>query len=127
MTSLIGHDAQARLLIGAAASGRMHHGWILSGPRGIGKGSFARALALRLDHLGGGGGVIGLGAQDRQQPVEIGAHQLAQVAKIRRPFDKGAAQGAAILAAQRIGIRAKAKIVDNRRARRALGMRQRRP
>lgn len=48
MTSLIGHDAQARLLIGAAASGRMHHGWILSGPRGIGKGNFARALALRL-------------------------------------------------------------------------------
>lgn len=48
MTSLLGHDAQTRTLIDAAASGRMHHGWILSGPRGIGKGGFARALALRL-------------------------------------------------------------------------------
>jgi DNA polymerase-3 subunit delta' len=26
----------------------MHHGWILAGPRGIGKGSFARAMAMRL-------------------------------------------------------------------------------
>ncbi|SEJ41117.1 DNA polymerase-3 subunit delta' [Sphingobium sp. AP50] len=48
MTLLLGHDAQARTLIDAARSGRMHHGWILSGPKGIGKGSFARALALRL-------------------------------------------------------------------------------
>ncbi|WHO37223.1 AAA family ATPase [Sphingobium sp. AP49] len=48
MTSLIGHDAQARIMMAAAASGRIHHGWILSGPRGIGKGSFARAIALRL-------------------------------------------------------------------------------
>ncbi|WP_420145059.1 AAA family ATPase [Sphingobium sp.] len=48
MTTLLGHDAQARLLTQAARGGRMHHGWILAGPRGIGKGSFARALALRL-------------------------------------------------------------------------------
>ncbi|MFC3441567.1 AAA family ATPase [Sphingobium rhizovicinum] len=48
MTSLLGHDAQARTLIDAARSGRMHHGWILAGPRGIGKGSFARAMAMRL-------------------------------------------------------------------------------
>jgi DNA polymerase-3 subunit delta' len=26
----------------------MHHGWILAGPKGIGKGGFARAMALRL-------------------------------------------------------------------------------
>ncbi|MEC3949476.1 DNA polymerase III subunit delta' [Sphingobium sp. HWE2-09] len=48
MTSLLGHDAQARLLLDAAQSGRMHHGWILAGPKGIGKGGFARAMALRL-------------------------------------------------------------------------------
>ena len=48
MTMLLGHEAQARTLTMAARSGRMHHGWILAGPRGIGKGSFARALALRL-------------------------------------------------------------------------------
>ena len=48
MTSLIGHDAQTRTLLDAARSGRLHHGWILAGPRGIGKASFARAMALRL-------------------------------------------------------------------------------
>lgn len=48
MTSLLGHDEQARTLLSAARSGRLHHGWILAGPRGIGKASFARAMALRL-------------------------------------------------------------------------------
>ncbi|UZW56344.1 AAA family ATPase [Sphingobium sp. JS3065] len=48
MTSLLGHDEQARTLLGAARSGRLHHGWILTGPWGIGKASFARAIALRL-------------------------------------------------------------------------------
>lgn len=48
MTSLIGHDMQARMLLAAAAGGRLHHGWILSGARGIGKAAFARAVAMRL-------------------------------------------------------------------------------
>lgn len=30
------------------ASGRLHHAWLLAGPRGVGKGSFARAAARRL-------------------------------------------------------------------------------
>jgi len=48
MTRLLGHEAQARMLLASAASGRMHHGWILAGPRGIGKGGFGRSLAMRL-------------------------------------------------------------------------------
>ena len=48
MTRLLGHDVQARMLLASAASGRMHHGWILAGPKGIGKGGFARSLAMRL-------------------------------------------------------------------------------
>lgn len=48
MTALIGHDAQVATMLAAAKSGRMHHGWIFAGPRGIGKAAFARALALRL-------------------------------------------------------------------------------
>lgn len=48
MTLLLGHDEQARVLLSAARSGRLHHGWIFAGPRGIGKASFARAMALRL-------------------------------------------------------------------------------
>lgn len=48
MTALLGHDAQAAAMLAAAKSARMHHGWILAGPKGIGKGGFARSLALRL-------------------------------------------------------------------------------
>lgn len=48
MTSLLGHGEQMRTLLSAARSGRLHHGWILAGPMGIGKASFARAMALRL-------------------------------------------------------------------------------
>jgi len=48
MTTILGHDAQAEMLLAAARSGRMHHGWIIAGPRGIGKASFARSLAIRL-------------------------------------------------------------------------------
>lgn len=48
MSRLLGHAVQARTMLDAAASRRMHHGWILSGPRGIGKGRIARAMAMRL-------------------------------------------------------------------------------
>jgi DNA polymerase-3 subunit delta' len=48
MTSLLGHDAQAAAFLAAMRSTRLHHAWLLTGPRGLGKASFARAAALRL-------------------------------------------------------------------------------
>ena len=48
MTSLLGHDAQAAAFLGAMRSARLHHAWLLTGPRGVGKASFAKAAALRL-------------------------------------------------------------------------------
>lgn len=79
MTRLLGHDAQGRLLMAAAASGRMHHGWILAGPRGIGKAIFARALALRLlaDAAGPPVEEAGLPVPDDhpiRRLIEAGAH-----------------------------------------------------
>lgn len=47
MTVLVGQEAQMNALLAADASGRMHHGWILAGPKGLGKASFARAAATR--------------------------------------------------------------------------------
>ena len=46
--SLVGHDAAWREWRAAMASARMHHGWILSGIKGLGKGAFARAAAREL-------------------------------------------------------------------------------
>lgn len=48
MTSLLGHDAQVDSFLSAMRGERLHHGWLLTGPRGLGKASFAKAAALRL-------------------------------------------------------------------------------
>ncbi len=45
---LLGHDGPWREWRAALGSARMHHAWILSGPQGVGKGSFARAAAAEL-------------------------------------------------------------------------------
>ena len=43
--ALIGHGAQERTFLDALRSGRMHHAWLLGGPEGIGKASFAYRAA----------------------------------------------------------------------------------
>jgi len=42
---LIGHAARERTFLDALASGRLHHAWLLGGPEGIGKASFAYRAA----------------------------------------------------------------------------------
>jgi DNA polymerase-3 subunit delta' len=42
---LVGHEAAERQLIRSFLSGRMHHGWLLTGPPGIGKATLAYRLA----------------------------------------------------------------------------------
>lgn len=46
--TLIGHDNVWRAWRNAMTSSRMHHAWILAGPKGVGKGLFARAAAAEL-------------------------------------------------------------------------------
>jgi DNA polymerase-3 subunit delta' len=45
---LRGHDAQAGAFLNAMRGERLHHAWLLVGPKGVGKASFAKAAALRL-------------------------------------------------------------------------------
>jgi len=45
---LVGHDGQVATLRQAVDSGRLHHAWLLTGPEGVGKASFAIAAATRL-------------------------------------------------------------------------------
>jgi DNA polymerase-3 subunit delta' len=42
---VFGHEAAAAEVLAAHAGGRMHHAWLLTGPRGIGKATFAWAVA----------------------------------------------------------------------------------
>ena len=48
MTEYLGHDDNMRAFSGALSSGKLHHGWILAGPRGLGKAAFARNAAMLL-------------------------------------------------------------------------------
>jgi DNA polymerase III subunit delta' len=48
VNQIVGHDAQIEAILAAARSGRMHHGWLLTGPQGVGKASVALAVAKRL-------------------------------------------------------------------------------
>lgn len=46
--TLVGHETAWREWRAALSSARMHHAWILAGPKGVGKGTFARAAAAEL-------------------------------------------------------------------------------
>ncbi|WP_375420679.1 DNA polymerase III subunit delta' [uncultured Sphingomonas sp.] len=48
MTSLIGNTAAQAAFRAAMRGGSLHHAWLLVGPEGVGKASFARAAALRM-------------------------------------------------------------------------------
>lgn len=55
--TLIGHADQGRSFRDAVVAGRVHHAWLLAGPRGVGKAVFARAAATWLLARAAHGGV----------------------------------------------------------------------
>jgi DNA polymerase-3 subunit delta' len=48
LTPLYGHDAAVAAFRAGLDSGRLHHAWLLAGPKGIGKALFADKAALRV-------------------------------------------------------------------------------
>ena len=46
--TLLGLEAQYASVRASLDAGKLHHAWLLHGPRGVGKGSFARSIAARL-------------------------------------------------------------------------------
>lgn len=54
MEDLAGHEAAWAEWRAACVGERMHHAWILAGPKGVGKGAFARAAAAELVAVPGG-------------------------------------------------------------------------
>ena len=45
---IIGQDRAVERFAGAWASRKLHHAWLLAGPKGVGKASFAHAAARRV-------------------------------------------------------------------------------
>lgn len=67
MPTLIGHEAAQRIFLEALERGRLHHAWLLAGPKGIGKRCFADQMARRL--LADPSGV-----QDSDALLDAGSH-----------------------------------------------------
>jgi DNA polymerase-3 subunit delta' len=63
MNNYIGHDKAWKQFATACDSNKIHHGWILAGPRGIGKSAFAlRAAAMLVDPENAYAGMIARGS-----------------------------------------------------------------
>ncbi|TCP43265.1 DNA polymerase III subunit delta' [Rhodovulum marinum] len=98
---VIGQDAAEAAFLEAVAGGRMHHGWLLTGPRGVGKATLAWAIArfLLAQPAEGDAGLFGDAppapdrlAIDPDHPV---AHRVAALSEpglllIRRAWDEKA-------------------------------------
>ena len=93
MLSLVGHTAAEAEILGAIASGRMHHAWLISGEPGIGKATFAYRIArFLLAHAGHEQEAAGRAATLDVPPGLAVAHQIAaqahpDLAVIRRGLD----------------------------------------
>jgi DNA polymerase-3 subunit delta' len=89
-TGLIGHGQAERVLGQAAASGRLAHAWLITGPRGIGKATLAYRFARYLLAGGeGGGGEEGSLALAPDHPVfqRIAARGHGDLRAIERGVD----------------------------------------
>jgi DNA polymerase-3 subunit delta' len=67
---LVGHEAAEKTMLDAQASGRLHHAWLMTGPRGIGKATLAWRFARFLLCGTQQGGLFGGGAPES---LDVGA------------------------------------------------------
>jgi DNA polymerase-3 subunit delta' len=87
--AVVGHEDAKSEFLDAAASGRLHHGWLLRGPRGIGKARLALQFAMHL--LGrGDGSLTASEASSVGQLIIAGSHPDIRI--IRRPVDDAGKQ-----------------------------------
>jgi DNA polymerase-3 subunit delta' len=76
---ILGQDRAVEQFAAAWATRKLHHAWLLAGPRGVGKASFARAAARRVlaDAAGPPSDLPGMGSADEHpmvKLVEAGSH-----------------------------------------------------
>lgn len=87
--AVVGHAEAKREFVAAVASGRLHHGWLLRGPRGIGKARLALQFAIHV--LGSGDGSLSASeASPIGKLVVAGSHPDLRI--IRRPVDDSGKQ-----------------------------------
>lgn len=87
MMDLFGHSDQLKQIMQAWGSGRMHHAWMLSGPSGIGKATFAYHMAriiLSYDMRDGGKPPLDVPSEDSNVSRQISALSHPNLLLIRR-------------------------------------------
>lgn len=82
--AVVGHAAAKLEFLAAVDAGKLHHGWLLRGPRGVGKARLAIQFAMYL--LGNGDGQFAATA-DTQVGRLIAAGSHPDFRMIRRPID----------------------------------------
>jgi DNA polymerase-3 subunit delta' len=92
---LTGHETPQADFIAAAVSGRLHHAWLLAGPPGVGKGTFARAAAqwLLARAMGPGEGIaaerLHVDPEHRTAKLIAAGSHLDLRTLAREPNDRG--------------------------------------
>ncbi|WP_339745155.1 DNA polymerase III subunit delta' [uncultured Maricaulis sp.] len=85
---LFGHEAAETDLATALASGRMHHAWLITGPRGVGKATFAWRAVRRVLGASAAPQFGALGASPADPVCQlIEANACADLLLLRRPWD----------------------------------------
>ena len=93
---LFGHDAAEATFLSAFTSGRLHHGWLISGPRGVGKATLAWRIArFLLDAPTDDGGLFGAPpppdsldtSEDTPLARRLRALSEPRLFLLRRPWD----------------------------------------
>lgn len=89
---LIGHGAAEKHLLEAYQSGRFHHGWLITGPQGIGKATLAYRLARYLlrypDHETAPSDTLSVPAEDNVT-AQVSARSHPDLLVLQRDVDKG--------------------------------------
>lgn len=88
--ALFGHDGVQHLLSAAVRSGRLHHGWLVTGPEGVGKATLAYALTRHLlardDERDGAGGSLSV-PETSIAYRQVSALSHPGLLVLRRPWD----------------------------------------
>lgn len=109
MKRLVGHERPRAAFEAALASGAVHHAWLLAGPRGVGKASFAAAAAARLlaRDLPADRGLDAAGGHPAARLVDAGTHPdlrtLARLPKDPEQPDRDLARSITVAQVRSLG------------------------